>query len=65
MRGGLNVRPLYLKDKQMIKEQKLKLEAWLNSIQNGEGDLLDWFLFTGFVVFVSYLWMQVIKRIVD
>lgn len=49
----------------MIKTQKEKLEAWLNSIQNGEGDLLDWFLFTGFVVFVSYFWMQIIKRMVD
>jgi hypothetical protein len=49
----------------MIKEQKLKLEAWLNSIQNGEGDLTDWFLFTGFVAIVTYFWMQVIKRVVD
>jgi len=49
----------------MITDQKKKLEAWLNSIQNGEGDLLDWFLFTGFVAIVTYFWMNVIKRMVD
>lgn len=49
----------------MINEQKLKLEAWLGSIQKGEGDLLDWLLFTGLVAFVTYYWMQIIKRLVD
>lgn len=49
----------------MIDTHKEKLENWLNDIQKGEGSLIDWFLFTGFVVFVSYFWTQIIKRMVD
>jgi hypothetical protein len=49
----------------MINSQKLKVEAWLNSIQKGEGDLLDWFLFIGLVALVTYLWSGIIRRMVD
>lgn len=49
----------------MIESHKEKVEAWLNHIQKGEGALIDWFLFTGVIAFVTYFWMQIIKRMVD
>lgn len=44
---------------------KQDIEDWINKVRNGEGDLLDWFLFLGIVAMLTYLWQTVIKRVVD
>lgn len=40
-------------------------KLWLKTVQNGEGDLLDWFLFLGIVAMVTYIWTTIIKRVAD
>lgn len=42
-----------------------EIKQWVKTVQNGEGDLLDWFLFLGIVAMITYLWTTVIKRVVD
>jgi len=40
-------------------------KGWLKTVQRGDGELLDWFLFLGIVAMITYLWTTVIRRVAD
>ena len=49
----------------ILENLKDDIADWLNAVRNGDGDLLDWFLFLGIVAMITYLWTTVIKRVAD
>lgn len=40
-----------------------RVQAWLAKPFNQDGNILDWFLFVGFIGVVSWLWSRVLVRI--
>ena len=41
------------------------IKHWAMHPYNEEGNILDWVLFFGFMVSITYLWTRVIRRIID